>query len=139
PEILGSPPPQPAGMPTFPEWAAKEKMPVQLWARPDHGRGLIDLLRHVRDRNRNRDGLYQYSMFRQAHILTASGVGGGSLIYSNVNFKPNDKVLADLAARGLRDLDYAKAQTFMVKFRGKWSKIVTKFPLPNVAPEQFQK
>jgi cholesterol oxidase len=127
PEVLGSPPPQPAGMPTFPEWAAKEKMPVQLWARPDHGRGLIDLLRHVRDRNRNPDGLYQYSMFREADILTANGVGGGSLIYSNVNYQPKAEILKDLQLDGL---DYAKARAFMEKYRGKINKIVTKIPLP---------
>ena len=137
PELPGMPPPQnpPQKLP-FLAWL-KDKS-FELWARPDHGRGVVDLIQKMRT-PWNRDGLYQYSMFRQAHILTASGVGGGSLIYSNVNFKPNDKVLASLAPRGLRDLDFAKAQAFMVKFRGKWSKIVTKFPLPNVPPEQFQK
>jgi hypothetical protein len=39
----------------------------------------------------------------------------------------------------LRDLDYKKAQGFMEAYRGKFSKVVTKFPLPDVPPEQFQK
>lgn len=137
PELPGMPPPQnpPQKLP-FLAWL-KDK-PFEFWARPDHTRGVLDLLQKMRA-PWNPNGLYQYSMFRQAHVLTASGVGGGSLIYSNVNFKPNDKVLQGLEPHGLRSLDYAKARAFMEAYRGKWSKIVTKFPLPDVPPEQFQK
>jgi hypothetical protein len=92
PEQPGMPPPQnpPQKLP-FLAWLMKGQ-PFEYWARPDHGRGVLDLLQKMRT-EWNPNGLYQYSMFRQADILTASGVGGGSLIYSNVNFKPNEKVL----------------------------------------------
>jgi hypothetical protein len=51
-----------------------------------------------------KDGLYQYSIFNQANMLTASG--GGSLIYSNVTMpakkEARDRIgpnLSDAAAR----------------------------------------
>jgi cholesterol oxidase len=95
---------------------------------------LLDLLAN-RYREENPYGLHDYRMFRQAHILTASGVGGGSLIYSNVNLRARPAVLDRL---GLKGIDYDRAERFMEKYRGKLSKIVTKIPLPpGVAPEQL--
>src|SRR5260370_27073190 len=41
------------------------------------------LFRSVRPRP-----LYQYYTFDQADVIAASGVGGGSLIYSNVTLEP---------------------------------------------------
>jgi cholesterol oxidase len=76
----------------FGDWAKKNNMPVQYWPRPDHRKGLNDFLAALR--NLHKDGLYQYSTFHQADVLTASGVGGGSLIYSNVTIKPADEALA---------------------------------------------
>src|SRR5437879_2065456 len=72
-----------------------KREPLQYWPRPDHRQGILDLLsvvktnidmvealRDIRDRPQP---LYQYNSFPQIDILTASGVGGGSLIYSNVS------------------------------------------------------
>src|SRR5262249_497082 len=83
--------PETLGAPTAPsnalvDWAKARNMRVQYWARPDHALGLLDLLTN-RYHEDNPYGLHNYRMFRQAHILTASGVGGGSLIYSNVNLR----------------------------------------------------
>ena len=83
--------------------ARPDTQPVQYWPRPDHRRGLIDFLSIVKasgplgdlqdfaneisdffsDRKRPQP-LYRYNTFDDAHVVTASGVGGGSLIYSNV-------------------------------------------------------
>src|SRR5262249_40152482 len=57
----------------------------------------------------------------------ASGVGGGSLIYSNVNLRAKQAVLDRL---GLKGIDYDRAERYMEKYRGKLSKVVTKIPLP---------
>src|SRR5215510_3653861 len=76
----------------FGDWAKANKMPVQYWPRPDHRKGLVDFAAAVR--NLHKDGLYQYSIFHQADVLSASGVGGGSLIYSNVTNRPRDEALA---------------------------------------------
>jgi hypothetical protein len=57
------------------------------------------------------------------------------LIYSNVNLRARPAVLD---RRGLKGIDYDRAERFMEKYRGKLSKIVTKIPLPpGVAPEQL--
>src|SRR5215210_5608916 len=87
PEKLGQPP----------VGAKKQNppVPVQYWPRPDHKDGLLDFFASVRSQL-NKDGLYQYSIFKQADILTASGVGGGSLIYSNVTVRPQAEVLAGI-------------------------------------------
>src|ERR1051326_4779952 len=85
---LGKPP----GPPGLAKWIADNKMPVQYWPRPDHRKGLNDFIAALRS-SFNKDGLYQYSIFNQADVLTANGVGGGSLIYSNVTLQPKTDAL----------------------------------------------
>lgn len=115
----------------IPDWAKEQtpKHPVQYWTRPNHRQGLLDFFAAVRS-GVNKDGLYQYSMFKQADILTASGVGGGSLIYSNVTVRPVPEVLAGIGL-GLTDADYAAAYKWMEDHRGRLNHIVTKIPLPG--------
>jgi cholesterol oxidase len=132
PETLGKPPA--AAAPPLAKWATDRHMRVQYWSRPDHALGILDLLdnRYHKD---NPYGLHHYQRFRQAHVLAASGVGGGSLIYSNVNLRAESDVLQRI---GLNGLDYGRAEKFMETYRGKFSKVVTKFPLPPRAqPEQI--
>jgi cholesterol oxidase len=129
PEKLGQPP---AGAKEpIPVWAKKQNppMPVQYWPRPDHRDGLLDFFASIRS-PLNKDGLYQYSMFKQADILTASGVGGGSLIYSNVTLRPQAEVLQGIGLN-LADAEYQAAYKWMEDFRGKLNRVVTKIPLPG--------
>ena len=104
-------------------------MPVQYWPRPNHKEGMLDFFASMRNQF-NKKGLYQYSMFKQADILTSSGVGGGSLIYSNVTVRPQDEVLQGLMLN-LGDAEFAAAHAWMADFRGKLNKVVTKIPLPG--------
>src|SRR5205085_1153444 len=129
PETLGKKPDPPP--PSLPNYAAAQNPPekVQYWPRPDHQRGLVDLLAATR-RDGNKDGLYQYTMFKDAHVLTANGVGGGSLIYSNVNLVPKPEVLNGIQLN-LAQADFDRARSFMEKYRGKLNKVVTKIPLPG--------
>ena len=133
--------PETLGAPTAPtnaviDFANRNKMRVQFWSRPDHALGILDLLAN-RYHDANPYGLHNYRMFRHAHILTASGVGGGSLIYSNVNLQARPAVLDRI---GLKGIDYNRTQKFMEKFRGKFNKVVTKIPLPaGVTLEQLSK
>jgi cholesterol oxidase len=129
PEKLGQPP-QGAKKP-IPVWAKEQNppMPVQYWARPNHKDGMLDFFASVRS-GLNKGGLYQYSMFKQVDILTASGVGGGSLIYSNVTLRPKAEVLQGIGLN-LTDADYQAAYQWMEDFRGKLNKVVTKIPLPG--------
>ena len=115
------------------DWAKGNNSGVQYWPRPDHALGLIDLLAN-RYHEGNPFGLHNYRMFDDVHILTASGVGGGSLIYSNVNLDAKPAVLDRL---GLKGIDYNRARRYMEKYRGKWSKVVTKFPLPQDIVEKL--
>src|ERR1051326_3649563 len=77
--------------------------------------------------------LYRYNVFDEIDIVTASGVGGGSLIYSNVSIRP---FFENGAAEGmenwplkLTENDYVDAESFMSTYRGKPNQVVTKFPI----------
>jgi choline dehydrogenase-like flavoprotein len=119
----------------FGKWAAANNMPVQYWPRPDHRKGLQDFFAVLRTQL-NQNGLYQYSMFNQADILTANGVGGGSLIYSNVTIRPKDQALQNIGLN-LGDAEFAAARQWMEgppgnhanANRGWLNYVVTKFPL----------
>jgi len=123
--------PETLGAPTAPgnamaNWAQSRNLRVQYWPRPDHALGILDLLAN-RYRDDNPYGLHNYRMFRDVHVLTASAVGGGSTIYSNVNFRADPDVLTRI---GLSGIDYDRAERYMEKYRGKLSQVVTKIPLP---------
>ncbi len=134
PEKLGKPP---ANTPNFLKWAGDNHMPVQYWPRPDHRKGLVDFVAALRN-SVNTDGLYQYSRFDQAEVLTANGVGGGSLIYSNVTIPPRDEVLHQIGLN-LAPADFDAARQWMQGVpgdrrhsnRGWLSQVVTKIPLPG--------
>jgi len=131
PEHLGMPPAaKPGDPPPLPDWAAKRdpKHPVQYWPRPDHTEGLLDFFASVRHAG-NRDGLYVYSRFDDCDILSASGVGGGSLIYSNATLQPDAAVLGRVGLE-LGDPEYQEARGWMETNRGVLNKVVTKIPLP---------
>jgi cholesterol oxidase len=138
PEALGSPVvPKPPKKPLA-KYLKDEKQPVQYWARPDHRDGLLDFFAAVRS-DLNEKGLYQYSIFDDAHVITANGVGGGSLIYSNVTLRPEQEVLNQIGLK-LGDPEYKAASQWMEgvpgdpakpAYRGVLNKIVTKIPLPG--------
>jgi cholesterol oxidase len=131
--------------------------PVQYWPRPDHRRGLIDFLSVVKANgplgdlqdfangisdffsNRKRpQPLYRYNTFADADIVTASGVGGGSLIYSNVTLEPffdtasNSYPVMDSwpASARLSQAHYADGLNWMTNKRGTPNQVVTKYPQP---------
>jgi len=130
-----SPDPLPLTPDKFGKWAADNHMPVQYWPRPDHRKGLQDFFAALRWQFES-DGLYQYSMFNQADILTANGVGGGSLIYSNVTIRPKDEALQRIGLN-LGDPEFTAARQWMegppgnhgTANRGWLNYVVTKFPL----------
>ncbi len=129
PAKIGKAPP--SSFKKIPDWAKEQqpKHPVQYWTRPNHRQGLLDFFAAIRS-GVNKDGLYQYSMFKQADILTASGVGGGSLIYSNVTVRPHPEVLQGIMLN-LGDAEYQAAYKWMEDHRGRLNHIVTKIPLPG--------
>jgi choline dehydrogenase-like flavoprotein len=99
---------------------------VNFWPRPDHLRGLFDLVASIRTRW-NPDGLYSYRKFDEAHIPTANAVGGGSMIYSNVTIAPRPEAVRRIGLN-LVQSDFDKALAWMEQFRGPTNPIVTKSP-----------
>ncbi len=64
--------------------------PYHFWAHPDNISGLLELL--STDRTLSKAGLYDYKVLGNVHSIQASGVGGGSLVYSNVTLAPPSSV-----------------------------------------------
>jgi cholesterol oxidase len=129
PEKLGKPPELAPGKQRMPDWLKANEQPVQYWPRPDHKDGLLDVFASVRT-DSNRDGLYKFSFFDEATIVTSSTVGGGSMIYSNVTIRPEYEVLQEIGL-DLGDPEYEAAYSWMQDIRGPLNKIVTKIPLPG--------
>lgn len=82
--------------------------PVRFWNSIDHLSGLVDLVLRCLRRPGNEDGLYAQTIFgRQGalglsendgvSIVGGNGVGGGSLVYSNVTIAPPDFIFEDPA------------------------------------------
>jgi cholesterol oxidase len=129
PEKPGKPPALAPGKQRMPDWLAANNQPVQYWPRPDHSDGLLDVFASVRTQL-NPGGLYKFSNFKEATTLTASAVGGGSMIYSGVTIEPDPGVLEQIGLN-LGSADYDAARKWMTDFRGPLNKIVTKIPLPG--------
>src|SRR5947209_10757658 len=138
--------------------------PIQYWPGPNNSKGVIDMLSVVRSNNafientrrflgdigtfftgqKRPQPLYRYNIFKDIDVVTASGVGGGSLIYANVSIEPrgdgagNCPVMANWPLK-LKPEDYRSpnpqqkqgAVDWMTKYRGKSHQVVTRFPLPS--------
>ena len=75
------------------EYLEDNDEPFGVWAHPDNVKGLTRLMSMARLFNLR--GLYDFRpLSDQVRVLCASGVGGGSLVYSNVTVRPPDSVWA---------------------------------------------
>src|SRR6266511_4117961 len=129
PEEVGSPPAAAPGRPRMADWLEGRHEPVQFWPRPNHKDGLLYLFAANRT-GRNIDGLYKVTRFKEATVVTASAVGGGSMIYSNVNLRADPEALAAIGL-ALGEAEYDAAVGWMEDVRGPLNRIVTKIPLPG--------
>src|SRR6266446_968338 len=103
------------------EFLAKQNQPVQYWSSQNYFRGFLDIFsrcfRRTKDENiftrlfkslRNEDGLYDFTVMGTRGFLglfgsksdgetliPACGVGGGSLVYSNITIQPPDFIFKD--------------------------------------------
>jgi choline dehydrogenase-like flavoprotein len=89
------------------DFLKQKKQPVQFWPSMDHFKGFLDILLRCFRHEGNEDGLYDFTAFGRKGflgigaendgimILRASGVGGGSLVYSNITIQPPDIVFDD--------------------------------------------
>lgn len=142
--VTPEPTPVPTGGTPIPVWAGQNGHPVQYWPRPNSSRGLIYFW-HCIHKSRPNDmappglgsqfnGLYRYTRFQHqtgnVDVISSSGVGGGSLIYSGVNLKPESHVLQRIGLPLTED-DFRAAGAWMGAKRGRMSKVVTHGPVPH--------
>jgi cholesterol oxidase len=90
------------------QFLAKKGQPVQYWSSLNDFRGFIDLFTRCYRRPGNEDGLYDMTRLGKpgflglfggendgVSILRACGVGGGSLVYSNITIRPPNIIFKD--------------------------------------------
>jgi choline dehydrogenase-like flavoprotein len=79
--------------PNMREYLTDNNFAYHFWPHPDNVKGIIDLASAVREISKQ--GLFDYNILGNVHVITASGVGGGSLVYSNVTLEPHSTVYKD--------------------------------------------
>lgn len=92
-------------------------LPYNTWPYPDNLNGLFEFLGNLHNGN-NRYGLLDYRISKKVHTLTASGVGGGSLIYTNVTEEPNEDVINSWKNNLDLGIDYSDLLTYFKMARG---------------------
>ena len=91
-EINYTPPAKrsPTYHPNMREFLDDNKRPYHFWPYPDTVRGNIEIASAARAISRT--GLFDYRVLGNVHVIASSGVGGGSLVYSNVTLEPDHTV-----------------------------------------------
>jgi choline dehydrogenase-like flavoprotein len=112
-ELSGKPTPKQS----IREFLENNNMPYRTWPYPDNLNGLGQLLNNIRNSN-NRLGLLDYRISNRVHTLTASGVGGGSLIYTNVTEEPNKDVINAWKDNLDIGIDYSNLSPYFKMARG---------------------
>ena len=86
------------GTSTIREYLEKNNMPYSLWAYPNNTNGFLSLIGNTRIIDKVR-GLYDYRKLKNVGVVTASGVGGGSLVYFNITERPEHSVYESWATQ----------------------------------------
>ena len=79
------------GKRTIRQYLETNNIPYNTWAYPDNTKGLLRLFGTIRIFDNIR-GLYDYRPMQNVHVVTGSGVGGGSLVYFNITERPEPSV-----------------------------------------------
>ncbi len=79
--------------PNMREFLEDNKRPYHFWAHPDNVKGELALLSTAKELSKT--GLYDLRILGNVSVICASGLGGGSLIYSNVTLQPHPSVYRD--------------------------------------------
>ena len=86
------------------------------WAYPDNINGLNKFLNTIRIVDRR--GLYDYRISKRVHTLAASGVGGGSLVYTNVTEEPDKEVVDRWDTQLILGINYNNLSKYFEMARG---------------------
>jgi choline dehydrogenase-like flavoprotein len=84
------------GKGTIREYLETHDMPYDVWPYPDNMEGVFRVFGNSTAVNKTK-GLYDYRPMRNIHVITSSGVGGGSLVYDNVTEKPEAEIYQEWA------------------------------------------
>jgi len=98
------------------EYLETNDIPHRTWAYPDNINGMNQFLNSSRIIDRR--GLYDYRISKRVHTLTASGVGGGSLVYTNVTEEPNSDVIDAWDSLLNLGINYANLKSYFDMARG---------------------
>jgi choline dehydrogenase-like flavoprotein len=98
------------------EYLDTNDIPHRTWAHPDNLNGMNQFLNTSRIIDRR--GLYDYRISKRVHTLAASGVGGGSLVYTNVTEEPNENVIDSWDSQLNLGINYANLKTYFDMARG---------------------
>ena len=115
------------------EFLESNNLPYNTWPYPDNINGLSQMVNNLHNSN-NRLGLLNYRISAKIHTLTASGVGGGSLIYTNVTEEPHESVIDSWDTKLNIGINYANLSPFFQMARGFLgvNKIVTNSSMGDV-------
>lgn len=115
------------------EFLENNNLPYHTWPYPDNINGLGQMINNIRN-TYNRLGLLDYRISDRVHTLTASGVGGGSLIYTNVTEEPLEEVIDSWKNTLGLGIDYAALLPYFKMARGfiGVNKIVTNSSMGDV-------
>ncbi len=115
------------------EFLESNNLPYNTWPYPDNINGLSQMVNNLHNSN-NRRGLLNYRISPKVHTLTASGVGGGSLIYTNVTEEPHQSVIDAWDTNLNTGINYANLEPFFEMARGFLgvNKIVTNSSMGDV-------
>jgi hypothetical protein len=115
------------------EFLESNNLPYNTWPYPDNINGLSQMVNNLHNSN-NRLGLLDYRISTKVHTLTASGVGGGSLIYTNVTEEPLENVIDAWDSNLNIGITYANLAPFFQMARGFLgvNKIVTNSSMGDV-------
>ena len=99
------------------EFLESNNLPYNTWPYPDNINGLSQMVNNLHNSN-NRRGLLNYRISAKVHTLTASGVGGGSLIYTNVTEEPLEDVINSWDTNLNIGINYSNLEPFFQMARG---------------------
>lgn len=99
------------GKPTIREYLEGHNVPYATWPTPDDVTGLLRVVASSRTINRVK-GVYDYRSMKNVSVLSASGVGGGSLIYFNLTTRPDPSAYGDWAIQTDNDRPLDKKYSY---------------------------
>jgi choline dehydrogenase-like flavoprotein len=98
------------------EYLETNDIHYRTWAYPDNINGLNQFLNTIRVVDRR--ALYDYRISKKVHTLAASGVGGGSLVYTNVTEEPEEEVVNLWGTQLDLGINYANLLPYFEMARG---------------------